>query len=223
LTSNPNVLRAINRFGDLSRIKAADNELRNKVKQKRQAVKSLEEQYSHLKEPIEMCKKLLKRRFGLTALSLINATAWRYGEPTEVMKAIEAYGALKEIEEKAAQAKAELTEIQGRVELLKETYNEQKARNRAILDQFETLNARAIEVGRMVGSVEQQLKKDTLARDILNLLQNPASAVYEQYLPLVLVMVKSISVWATNNKSKFRFSSLVDKNLQDLVGYLGGS
>jgi hypothetical protein len=170
-----------------------------------------------------MCKKLLKRRFGLTALSLINATAWRYGEPTEIMKAIEAYGALKEIEKKTAQAKAELTEIQGRVELLKEAYNEQKARNRAILDQFETLSARAIEVGRTVGSVEQQLKKDTLAHDILNLLQNPASAGYEQHLPLVLVMVKSISVWATNNKSRFRFSSLVDKNLQDLAGYLGGS
>ncbi|GAH31296.1 unnamed protein product, partial [marine sediment metagenome] len=77
--------------------------------------------------------------------------------------------------------------------------------------------------GRTVGSVEQQLKEDTLARDILNLLQTPISADYEQYLPLVLVMVKSISVWATINKSKFRFSSLVDKNLQELAGYLGGS
>ncbi len=37
------VLRAINRFGDLSKIKAADDELTNKVKQKRAMVKSLEE------------------------------------------------------------------------------------------------------------------------------------------------------------------------------------
>ena len=217
------VLRAVNRFVNLTKIKAVDDELRNKVKQKRAMVKSLDEQYSHLKEPIELCKKLLKRRFGLTALQLINLTAWRYGEPTEVMKAIEAYGALKEIEKKTVQAKAELAEIEGKVQVLKETYNEQNARNRAILDQFETLNAKAIEVGRTVGSVEQQLKKDTLARDILNLLQNPVSADYEQYLPLVLVTVKSISVWATINKSKFRFSSLVEKNLQELAGYLGGS
>ena len=217
------VLRAVNRFVDLTKIKAVDAELRNKVKQKRAMVKSLDEQYSHLKEPIELCKKLLKRRFGLSALQLINLTAWRYGEPTEVMKAIETYGALREIEKKIAQAKAELAEIEGKVQVLKETYNEQNARNRAILDQFETLNAKAIEVGRTVGSVEQQLKKDTLARDILNLLQNPVSADYEQNLPLVLVMVKSISVWATINKSKFRFSSLVEKNLQELAGYLGGS
>lgn len=217
------VLRAVNRFVNLTKIKAVDDELRKKVKQKRAMVKSLDEQYSHLKEPIEMCKRLLKRRFGLAALSLINVTAWRYGEPTEVMKAIEAYGQLKEIKKQINQADADLAEIKGKIQMLKETYTECSARNRAILDQFETLNARAIEVGRTVGSVEQQLKKDTLARDILNLLQNPVSADYEQYLPLVLVMVKSISVWATINKSKFRFSSLVDKNLQELAGYLGGS
>ena len=138
------------------------------------------------------------------------------------MKAIEAYGALKEIEKKTVQAKAELAEIEGKVQVFKETYNEQNARNKAILDQFEALNAKAIEVGCTVGSVEQQLKKDTLACDILNLLQNPVSADYGEHLPLVLVMIKSISVWASINRSKFGFYSLVDKNLQDLAGYLGG-
>ena len=217
------VLMAINRFGDLSKIKVVDNELRDKVKQKRQLVKSLDEQYAHLKEPIELCKKLLKRKFGLNALQLINLTSWRYGEPTEVMKAIEAYGALREIEKKTVQRKAELAEIEGKIEVLKETYAECNARNRVILEQFETLNAKAIEVGRTVGSIEQQLKKDTLARDILNLLQNPVSAGHEEYLPLVLVMVKSIGVWATINQTRFSFPSLVDKNLQELARYLGGS
>jgi hypothetical protein len=154
---------------------------------------------------------------------LINRTAWRYGEPTEVMKAIEAYGALKEIEKKTVQAKNDLAKIEGMVKGLEETYTKYDARNSTILEQFETLNAKAIEVGRAVGNVEQQLKKDTLARDILTLLQTPAAADYEQYSPLVLVMVKSISIWATINKSKFRYSSLVDKSLQELAGYLGGS
>jgi len=219
----PKVLRALNRFVDLTKLKATYDELRNKVKQKRQLVKNLDEQYSHLKEPIEMCKTLLKRKFGLNALSLINQTAWRYSEPTEVMKAIEAYGQLKEIKKQINQAETDLAEIKGKIEVLKETHAEYNARTNTILEQFETLNAKAIEVGRTVGSVEQQLKKDTLASNILNLMQNPVSAGYEQYLPLVLVMVKSISVWATINRSKFRFHSLVDKNLQDLAGYLGGS
>jgi uncharacterized coiled-coil DUF342 family protein len=217
------VLRAVNRFVDLTKIKATDDELRNKVKQKRATLKSLDEQYSHLKEPIEICKILLKRKFGLAVLSLINRTAWKYGEPTEVMKAIEGYGQLKEIKKQINQAEADLAEIRGKIQTLKETYTEYSARNTSILDQFEELNSKAIEVGRTVGIVEQQLKKDTLARDILNLLQNPSSADFEQYLPLVLVTVKSISVWATMNRSKFGFPALLENNLQELARHLGGS
>ena len=88
--------------------------------------------------------------------------------------------------------------------------------------QLDTLGEKAIEVGTTVGSVQEQLKKDTLARDILNLLQNPVSAGYEEYSPLVLVLLKCISVWANINKSRFSFPSLIDKNLQEVVGYLGG-
>ena len=216
------VLRAINKFGDLSNIKATDDELRKKVRQKRQMIKSLDEQYSHLREPIELCKKLLKRKFGLSALQLINITARRYGEPTEVMKAIEAYGTLKEIKKETDQAKAKRAEIKGEIEVLKETYAEQNARNIAMLDQFEILNAKAIETGCMVGSIQEQMKKDTMARNLLILLQNPVSAGYEEYSPLVLVLLKSISVWANINKDKFRFPSLVGKNLGELTGYLGG-
>jgi len=88
--------------------------------------------------------------------------------------------------------------------------------------QLDALGAKAIEVGRTVGIVEQQIRKDTLARDLLYLLQNPAAAGYEEHAPLVLVLLKSISVWANMNKSRFSFPSLVDKNLQEVVGYLGG-
>ncbi|GAI41907.1 unnamed protein product, partial [marine sediment metagenome] len=175
------VLRAINRFVDLSNIKATDDELRKKVRQKRAMIKSLDEQYSHLREPIELCKKLLKRKFGLSALQLINLIARRYGEPTEVMKAIEAYGALKEIKKETDQAKAERAEIKGEIGVLKETYAEQNARNIAMLDQFGILNVKAIEVGATVGSVQEQAKGDTMARDLLILLRNPVSASYEEY------------------------------------------
>ncbi|MBA7485547.1 hypothetical protein ES707_21095 [subsurface metagenome] len=216
------VLRAINRFVDLSNIKATDDELRKKIRQQRQMIKSLDEEYSHLREPIELCKKLLKRKFGLRALQLINITAWRYGEPTEVMKAIEAYGALKEIRKETDQAKTALAEIKGKVEAEKETYAEYSARNEAMLGQFEALNAKAIEVGTNVGSIQEQVKGDTMARDLLILLRNPVSASYEEYLPLALVLLKCISIWANMNKDKFRFPSLIDKNLQELTGYLGG-
>lgn len=217
------VLRAINLFGELTKIKATDDELRKKVNQKRAMIERLDKQYLHLKEPIEMCRRLLKRKFGLSALSQVNAMALRYGKPTEVMKAIEAYGALEEIEKKTAQTKAKLAEIEGKLQALKETYIEQSARNRAILDQLEALNARAIEVGRTVGSIEEQLKGDTMARDLLVLLQNPTSASYENSLPLVLVLLRCITFWSKIHEGKVHYPSLVRTNLEELLRHLGGS
>lgn len=166
-----------------------------------------------------MCKRLLKRRFSLRALSLINATAWRYGEPTEVLKAIEAYGALKEIKKETDQAKTRLAEIKGEIEVLKETYAEQNARNLAMLDQFEILNVKAIEAGTAVGSVQEQLKG---ARDIMNLLQNPMAASYEDYAALVLPLVKSIRIWVSENKSKFNLPYRINEGLESLLEDLGG-
>jgi len=217
------VFMAVNRFGDLSKIKAADDELRNKVKQKRAMVKSLDEQYPHLKEPIELCKTLLKRKFAFGTISVIVAAARRFDNPIEVMKAIEAYGALKGITKETDQAKTALAEIKGEIDVLKETYAEQNARNIAMLDQFEALNAKAIEVGRAVGAIQEQVKRDTMARDLLNLLQTPTSAGYEEYLPLALVVLNSVSVWANMNKGRFTYFSLLDRNIKEAMGNIGGS
>lgn len=218
------VLTALNSFSDLSEIKAASEEIQGKVQQQRVVLKDLEEKHPHLKLAIQMCQKLLQdHQFGLDTITSILATAKMYGEPIRVLKAVEAYDALKEIKKETDQAKNHLAEIKGEIEVLKETYAEQNARNMAILDQFKVLNAKTIEVGTTVGSVQEQLKGDTLARDLLILLHNPSSASYEGYAPLVLVLLKGITVWAIMNRSKFNYPSLIDKNLQEVIGYLGGS
>jgi chromosome segregation ATPase len=103
------------------------------------------------------------------------------------------------------------------------TYAEQNARNITILDQFEALNAKAIEVGRQIGAVQEQLKKDTKARDILNLLQNPTAAGYEDYATLVLLLARAIRIWVNENKSKFSLPYRIDEGLKALSDNLGGS
>jgi hypothetical protein len=169
-----------------------------------------------------------KRLFKGISTELVKTMFFAVGLP-EILQycpclfLIEAYGALKEIKKETDQAKTARAEMEGKIQMLKETYTEYSARNTAILDQFEALNAKAIEVGRTVGSVEEQLKGDTMTRDLLTLLRNPTSASYEDSLPLVLVLLKCVTVWAMMHKSKFRYPSLVDKSLQDLAGYLGGS
>ncbi|NQT47825.1 MAG: hypothetical protein HQ578_02485 [Chloroflexi bacterium] len=218
------VLTALNRFATVADIKAAVEDTQGKLQEKKAMLKSLEGKYSHLEAAIEMCQELLRQhKFGLDAISTIRATAKKYGEPSEVMKAIEAYGNLGEIQGRISQANIKLAEVEGKVTVVREAYAEHNARNMEMLDQIEALNAKAIEVGRTVGTVQEQVKKDTMARDLLNLLQNPAAASYERYLPLVLVLVKSIGVWTNMNKDKFRYASLIDKNFEELVSHLGGS
>jgi hypothetical protein len=217
------VLIALNRFAGLSDIKTATEDMKGKLKQEKADIEAMEKKHLHLKSTIEMCEDLLGRKFSLQAITLIRATATKYGEAVDVIKAIEAYGSLKEIEKKINQANTELLETEAKIQRQKEVEAEYQTRIRATLEQFEALNAKAIEVGCAVGTVQEQSKKDTMARDLLNRLQNPLSASYEEYLPLALVLLKSISVWANINKDKFRFPSLIDKNLEELTRYLGGS
>ncbi|MBA7550553.1 hypothetical protein ES705_43071 [subsurface metagenome] len=89
--------------------------------------------------------------------------------------------------------------------------------------QLDALGEKAIGVGRAVGIVEEQLRRDGKARDVLNLLQNPMAATYEDYAPLVLLLVRSIQIWVSNNKDKFTLSYRVDEGLEALVKNLGGS
>ncbi|MDH5696616.1 MAG: hypothetical protein OEZ00_08490 [Dehalococcoidia bacterium] len=211
------VLTAVNSFGDFSGIKAASEEMQGKLQQQRTTLKELEEKHSHLKSAIEMCQKLLQdHKFGLEAITAILATAKMYGDPIKVLKAVESYGKRKAMDEEARQ-------LEARIEQLKKTESQYQSRNKAILDQFEALNAKAIEVGRTVGSVEEQLKGDTMARDLLLLLHNPSSASYEDSLPLVIVLLRGITIWTLMNKSKFRYPSPIDRNLQEVLGNLAGS
>ena len=211
------VLAGVNSFGDLSRIKAASEEMQGKLQQQRATLKDLEDKHSHLKSAIEMCSKLLQdHKFGLDAITTILATAKMYGDPIKVLKAVESYGKRKAMDEEARQ-------LEARIEQLKKTESQYEARNKAILDEFEALNVTAIEVGRSVGSVEEQLKGDTMARDILLLLRNPSSASYEDHLPLVIILLRGITIWAAINKGKFSYPSLIDRNLQEVLGHLGGS
>jgi len=89
--------------------------------------------------------------------------------------------------------------------------------------QLDALGEKAIEVGRAVGTIEEQLRRTSKARDILNLLENPMAATYEDYAALVLLLAKSIRIWVNENKVKFTQPYRVDEGLEALVKNLGGS
>ena len=89
--------------------------------------------------------------------------------------------------------------------------------------QLDALGEKAIGVGRAVGTIEEQLRRNGKARDVLNLLENPMAAAYEDYTPLVLLLAMSMRIWVSNNKDKFTLSYRVDEGLEALIKNLGGS
>jgi DNA repair exonuclease SbcCD ATPase subunit len=214
---------------------------------------SLSRHHKDLSEAITAVQSLTKHGVKVEQVVSWNSIVSKFGGPDELQDKLEQYRSMsqllaakkseiedcdKNLIELSAQIKAlneQKAEIEGAIKSLSSsgvkeiakvsdrTYAEQNARNITILDQFEALNAKAIEVGRQVGAVQEQIKKDTVARDLLILLQNPVSASYEEYSPLVLVLLKSISIWANMNKSKFSYYILLDKNLEEAVRHLGGS
>lgn len=217
------VLAAINFFKDLSDIKAAYEATQAEVEKETAKLERLEARYSHLKSAIDMCQKLLRdHQFGLDAISTILSTAQRYGEPMEVLKAVEAYGKLEAANKKIEQRELETVKIESKIEQLKKMQTQHEAKIKATLDQYEALNAKAIELGRAMGSVEEQLRKDSRARDILNFLQNPTSAVYEDHAPLILVLAMSILSWVSVHKDKLRYTYRINEGLEDLIKQLGG-
>jgi len=92
-----------------------------------------------------------------------------------------------------------------------------------VREELDALGEKAIGVGRAVGTMEEQLRRNGKARDILNLLENPMAAAYEDYAALVLLLAMSIQIWVNRNKGRFTLPYRVDEGLEALIKNLGGS
>lgn len=212
------VLAALNAFADLFEIQAAYEEVLGKIWDQEAVLDDLKTKQSHLRSATETCQALLfKHGFSLDVITAILTLAKVYSDPISVLEAVESYGKRKALDEEARQ-------LEVRIGQLKKTESQYEARVAVIVDQFEQVNVKAIELGRTLGSVEEKLKQDGRAREIVNLLQNPMAASYEHHAPLVLALVSAIRVWVSQTKSKFGLAySAIDHGLENLVRNLGGS
>jgi hypothetical protein len=209
---------------------AAEMESRNlEIGAADKKLKEIRGEIAAKEKALAIYERLKTMGFNEKTLSELDKAAGKFGTLRQVLEAINQFidlAKLKATNDKLSRetvrAKTKLAEMEGKIQTLKEAYTEQSARHKTMLDQFEILNTRAVEMGREIGKVEQQLEQDTMACDILHLLQNPGSADYGQCLPVVLVMVKSIGVWASENKSQFKYYPLIVKDLGELLQCLGG-
>ena len=119
------VLDAINQYADIGALAEAIKEEKRKAEVAHAERTKLDSNYAHLAQVTAICEKLLQVGFSVSAIQQIHDVASKYGEPIEILRAIDAYGKLHDLEtdiQNAASRRASLTaqvnELQKNLEIL---------------------------------------------------------------------------------------------------------
>jgi len=210
------VLNAVEAYADYAEINEGINEAKTKLSNIEAKIGQLEISYSHLKTATSMCDALIHQyKFGLDAISTIYSMAKKYGEPLDVLKAIEAYGKLQVLQH-------ELDELGGQVTQCKELLAQLQGEYRETLDSLESLNTKALQVGAEMGKVEGELAASRQWRTLMNLIKSPAVADYVEHGPTVLSLAVALLKWISSNEGRFKSSYDIKAGLQSLIKQLGG-
>ena len=156
-----------------------------------------------------------KHGLGLDAISTILSIVEKYGKFNDVLKGVDSYGNLQELQR-------EVDKLEGAVAELQSLLAQLEGENDEALKQFESLNAIAMKTGAEVTQVENKLQESKALHKIVSFINDPASASYQEYGQLAVAILKSILKWVTNNEKHFLYPNRMKSALQDLVTELGG-
>lgn len=212
------VLSALKAYTDEAEINAKVAKSKIELSNLQLKLNDLTAKYNHLITAITMCQSLINDyKLGPDAIATIFSLAKKYGEPMNVLRAIETFGNLQAVQQK-------LATLTGQISEGNESLAELKGKCKAALDQLESLNATALKVGKEVSDVEHQLADSKIFQKLLTLMNSPDSADYKDYGPLVASTANSIRKFVANNENKFRPMSAVSirLGLDSLISELGG-
>lgn len=210
------MLKAIETFTDYSDIIDKVNKAKTNLAKLEAKTAQLETSHSHLKTAIDMCDTLIRKyKFGLDAIATIFSVAKKYGEPLELLKAIEAYGKLQSVQQ-------ELEKLEARVGERNKLFRQLESRHNEMLDKLESLNATTLQVGVEVGSLEDRLANSKYLEKVMNLINRPQSAEYEEHAPVVYLIASGLYKWVDVNSKRFSYSYSIKSGLQYLINELEG-
>lgn len=213
------VLSGIKSYTDEAQIEGEVAKAKLELSNLQSEINKVSAKYAHLTTAIAMCQSLMnKYNLGLDAIATIHSLAKKHGEPMNVLKAIEAYGSLQSMQQEMAILAGQISESNNSLAQL-------EGKNKAALDQFESLNATALKVGAEVSNVENQLAASKVYQKLLTLMNKPESVDYKEYGPLVASIAVSIRKFVANNENKFAPFTVynIKPDLDRLISELGGS
>ncbi|MBA7505954.1 hypothetical protein ES706_04634 [subsurface metagenome] len=214
--STKKVLQAVTDVTDHSHYLTIIDKTKGELASIEAKIQQLQTQYGHLKTAITICETLQnKHGLGLDAISTILSIAEKYGKINNVLKGVDSYGNLQELQE-------EVDKLGGAVAEFQSLFAKLEGKNNQALEQLESLNAIAMKTGAEVSKVESKLDESKVLHRIVSFINDPASASYQEYGQLAVAILKSILKWVTNNEKHFLYPNRMKSALQDLITELGG-
>lgn len=145
------VFQALKEYTNYAHIKSNVAKAKSELDNLKLETNKVSVKHSHLTTAISMCQTLMSEyKFGLDAIATILSIAKKYGNPIDLLKAIETYGKLEAVQQELAQLKGKIAERKELLAQLEGKYQE-------MLEKVESLNAAALKIGAAVGKVENQL------------------------------------------------------------------
>ncbi len=129
------VLEAVNKYTNLATIIYDMDRLHKNRSNVTSELKSLQAEHAHRQTVINICDHLLyKLNFSVPAITDIYRTAKKYGEPIEVINAIEKYGDLRALKKNIVELSSKKGELEAMNKELTQQANELRALSRELID-----------------------------------------------------------------------------------------
>jgi len=210
------VLQALTLYADYQEIMEKTGEAKSQLNTLQTETGKINVKYDHLKSAVTMCDSLLyTHKFGLDAIVSILSVAKKYGQPLNVLKALDKYGSLKLLSDKNYEAEGQVQEKEKLLHLLEGQYQ-------AALNQIESLSTVMLKVGVEVTELKSKLASSKLTAKMIGFVNNPSSASYIDYGHVVVVFAVALLVWARENQHNFKSAFSIETGLKSLISELGG-
>ena len=210
------VLRALTLYADYQEIMEKVGEAKSQFNTLQTETGKINVKYDHLKSAVTMCDNLLyTHKFGLDAIVSILAVAKKYGQPLNVLKALDTYGSLQLMLEN-------LEESQGKVYETEKLLHQLKGQYQAALEHVDSLSAQALKVGAEITNVEKKLANSKAVDKMMVFVNSPSGASYAEYGSAAVLFSRALLTWFIANESKFKYQHTIKDGLKTLVSELGG-
>lgn len=210
----PALLDGMGAFDDYSAVIKAKGDAEAAMTGIKGEISQRQAQYAHIKTATHMCLTLMdKYDFGIDAIGAILALAKKFGEPMQVLQAVEKIGQIKLLED-------ELARLEGNVEEKTHLLAQLEGRCEAALNQVEGLTAAALKAGKEVSDAQHNLASLKETQQFMTLITNPKGANYQDYRLPAAAMTSSMREWVIHNRVDAPFTDSITNGLGRLFSVL---